>query len=155
MLPLRHPPEFADLQYGKARISKNTAFYIAMVTRMKCQASCQRKCLFPQGNLSSVRFQHLLPDTSITAVQLGSALYLCTVGCFYAGQCISNTPGLITPSAAQLGCGSTAAITLQRQKQVGTVCPEWFLLAPSHLRWPHLQADRQLPHIKHKLLSPL
>ena len=81
--------------------------------------------------------------------------YLSTMGCSYAGQHISNTLGLMTPSSAPPGCGSTAALTLQRQKQVGRVSPEWFLLAPSHSRWPHFQVDRQLPHIKHKLLSPL
>lgn len=121
----------------------------------KCRALCRRKCRFPQSGLSRVRFWHLLPGTTITPVQLGHALYLCTMGCSFRGQRISNTPGLITASSAPPGCGSTAAVTLQRQKQVGRACPEWFLLVPSHPRWSHFQADRQFPHIKHKLLSPL
>lgn len=122
---------------------------------MKCRALCWRQRGSPQGSPFAVRLQCLLPSTSITPAQLGDALYLCTMACSYAGQHISNTPGLMTPSSALLGCGSTAAITLQRQKQVGRACPEWLLLAPSHPCWSHFQADRQLPHIKHGLLSPL
>lgn len=125
------------------------------MSNTKCRALCWRQRGSPQGSPCPARLQRLLPSASITPVQLGGALYRCTVACSYAGQHISNTPGLTTPSSAPLGCGSTAAITLQRQKQVGRACPEWLVLAPSHPRWPHFQADKQLPHIKHGLLSPL
>lgn len=137
---------------------------------MDRQKHCFLNSYGDQHEAPSFVSEVVLPSTrysfqsEISAPAAWHQYYSCTAGqcsvpqhhgCSYAGQCISNTSGLMTPSSAPPRCGSTTAITLQKQEQVGKACPEWFWLPPSKPCWPHFQADRQLPHIKHKLLSPL